>query len=126
MEWLPSPVFFPGESHGQRSLAGYSPWGRKRVEPDLATKQQQCVDGVVITLSVSATKESHWDSKTAGIKGTWGVLCVFLGTFHQRGCLHQAPGTQSCLGIHGGGGLPPAVSFPEVQASTWNSADQAS
>ena len=28
-EWLPTPVFSPGESHGQRSLAGYSPWGRK-------------------------------------------------------------------------------------------------
>ena len=24
-----TPVFLPGESHGQRSLAGYSPWGRK-------------------------------------------------------------------------------------------------
>ena len=24
----PIPVFLPGESHGQRSLAGYSPWGR--------------------------------------------------------------------------------------------------
>ena len=23
------PVFLPGESHGQRSLAGYSPWGYK-------------------------------------------------------------------------------------------------
>ena len=27
--WLPTPVFLPGESHGQRSLAGYSPWGGK-------------------------------------------------------------------------------------------------
>ena len=26
-EWLPIPVFLPGEFHGQRSLAGYSPWG---------------------------------------------------------------------------------------------------
>ena len=25
----PLPIFLPGESHGQRSLAGYSPWGRK-------------------------------------------------------------------------------------------------
>ena len=25
----PTPVFLPGESHGQRSLAGYSPWGCK-------------------------------------------------------------------------------------------------
>ena len=26
-KWLPTPVFLPGESHGPRSLAGYSPWG---------------------------------------------------------------------------------------------------
>ena len=29
MEWQPIPVFLPGKFHGQRSLAGYSPWGRK-------------------------------------------------------------------------------------------------
>ena len=28
-EWLPAPVFLPGESHRQRSLAGYSPWHGK-------------------------------------------------------------------------------------------------
>ena len=27
-------VFLPGESHGQRSLVGYSPWGCKRVGHD--------------------------------------------------------------------------------------------
>ena len=27
--WQSTPVFLPGESHGQRSLAGYSPWGRR-------------------------------------------------------------------------------------------------
>ena len=27
--WQPTPVFLPGESHGQRNLVGYSPWGRK-------------------------------------------------------------------------------------------------
>ena len=27
--WQPTPVFLPGESHGQESLAGYSPWGHK-------------------------------------------------------------------------------------------------
>ena len=26
------PVFLPGESHGQRRLAGYSPWGRKELD----------------------------------------------------------------------------------------------
>ena len=28
-EWQPTPVFLPRELHGQRSLAGYSPWGHK-------------------------------------------------------------------------------------------------
>ena len=28
-KWQPTPVFLPGKSHGQRSLAGYSPWGHK-------------------------------------------------------------------------------------------------
>ena len=28
-EWRPTPVFLPGESHAQRSLAGYNPWGRR-------------------------------------------------------------------------------------------------
>ena len=28
-EWLPTPVFLPGESHGQRSLMGYSSWCHK-------------------------------------------------------------------------------------------------
>ena len=28
-DWQPTPVFLPGESHGQRSLAGYSPWSGK-------------------------------------------------------------------------------------------------
>ena len=29
-----TPVFLPGEPHGQRSLAGYSPWGYRRVGND--------------------------------------------------------------------------------------------
>ena len=28
-KWQPTPVFFPGESYGQRSLVGYSPQGRE-------------------------------------------------------------------------------------------------
>ena len=31
-KWLPTPVFSPGEFHGQRSLAGYSPWDRKELD----------------------------------------------------------------------------------------------
>ena len=37
-KWQPTPVFLPGKSHGQRSLAGSSPWTRKESD---TTKQQQ-------------------------------------------------------------------------------------
>ena len=31
-KWQPTPVFLPGESHGQRSLVGCSPWGCKGLD----------------------------------------------------------------------------------------------
>ena len=34
-------VLLPGESHGQRSLMDYSPWGSQKVGHNLATKQKQ-------------------------------------------------------------------------------------
>ena len=30
--WQPTPVLLPGESHGQRSPAGYSPWGHQELD----------------------------------------------------------------------------------------------
>ena len=38
--WHPTPVLLPGESHGQRSLASYSPWGSHRVRHNWKTKTQ--------------------------------------------------------------------------------------
>ena len=29
--WQPTPIFLPGESHGQRSLVSYNPWGHKEL-----------------------------------------------------------------------------------------------
>ena len=46
--WQPTPVFLPGESHGQRSLAGYSPWGHKELGTAEAT-QRACMH---ITLQI--------------------------------------------------------------------------
>ena len=31
-KWQPTPVFSSGKSHGQRSLAGYGPWGCKELD----------------------------------------------------------------------------------------------
>ena len=46
-KWQPTPVFLPGEFHGQRSLAGYSPWGHK--ESDTTEP-----------LSMQTHTHSHW------------------------------------------------------------------
>ena len=31
-KWPPTPVFLPGNSHGQRNQVGYSPWGHKELD----------------------------------------------------------------------------------------------
>ena len=31
-KWHPTPIFWPGKSHGLRSLVGYSPWGPKELD----------------------------------------------------------------------------------------------
>ena len=36
-------VFLPGESHGQRSLAGCSPWGHKESATTAATEPERCM-----------------------------------------------------------------------------------
>ena len=37
--WQPTPEFLPGESHGQRSLVGISPWGCKELDRTEVTEQ---------------------------------------------------------------------------------------
>ena len=48
----PTPVFLPGESCGQRSLAGYSPWGPK--ESDMTERLSTHLELFTSALSVGA------------------------------------------------------------------------
>ena len=41
-KWQPTPVSLPGKSHGQRSLAGYSPWGRRESDMPECTHTGKC------------------------------------------------------------------------------------
>ena len=47
----PTPVFLPGESHGQRSLAGYSPWAQKELDTteQLRIHMHMSLEELVIT-----------------------------------------------------------------------------
>ena len=41
-KWQPTPVFLPGKSNGQRSLAGYSPWGYKESDTKHRVSKRKC------------------------------------------------------------------------------------
>ena len=47
--WQPTPVFLPGESHGQRSLAGYSLWTHKEPDTTEATKPKPINNTVIVS-----------------------------------------------------------------------------
>ena len=72
-KWQPTPVFFPGESHEQRSLMGYSPRGCK----DLDMTEHACICS--LSLNLGDGKHVH-----AGTQGTleerkvWGPRPVPL------------------------------------------------
>ena len=54
-EWQPTPVVWLGESHGQRNLVGYSPWGHKELDTTEWLAQQQWVDTYKMPRTVPGT-----------------------------------------------------------------------
>ena len=72
-KWQSSPIFLPGKFHGQGSLLGYSPWGRKELDmPEW------------LTLSLSAS--SRWTD-------SW-YPCVQGATVEEEG--QPWPGEPAC------------------------------
>ena len=73
--WQPTPVFLPGESHGQRSLAGYSPWGRKESDTTerlstqyLHTSEALFLDAIIYKVIIH---KDPWLQSLAG--GSYGI-----------------------------------------------------
>ena len=50
-EWLPTPVFLPGEFHGQRSLGDYSPMWSPRTGRDWVTNTSTFRKQISISLT---------------------------------------------------------------------------
>ena len=63
-KWQPTPVFLPGQFHGQSSLVGYSPWGHK--ESDMTVTQQQQLPTMITDSYVRSVNIFH------------SLLCSFL------------------------------------------------
>ena len=74
-EWQPTAVFLPGESHGQRSLVGYSPWGHK--ESDITNSHFLPPKGILFLWRAS----SGLTTFTATCR-RWGALLVEFMPLH--------------------------------------------
>ena len=83
-EWPPTPVFLPGESHGQRSPVGYSPQGRKESD----TTQRLTLRPLNLGLTAVYHRPSPLDHKLpkpAALVGlTLSVASPLMGTGRAR------------------------------------------
>ena len=87
-EWQSTPVFLPGESHGERSLAGYSPWGRKESD----TTEQLTLTHfsyILVYLSTSKLLLHNRSVCVSYSQTTVPTLCLFLNC--GRTLLHKVP-----------------------------------
>ena len=49
----PTPVFMPGESHGQRSLVGYSPWDRRELDKFQQQQLKWCLSAFFVQFNIA-------------------------------------------------------------------------
>ena len=78
-EDIPTPVFWLGEFHGQRSLVGSNPWGRKESDMTEHTQTDHAHDSIESTQFI-------WDSLS--ISGFWELGIVGEGRIFS--CLLQS------------------------------------
>ena len=70
--WQPIPVILPGESHGQRRLAGYRPWGPQRVDTTEATQNISQFSRCRVPLFATSSVAAHQASLS--ITNSWSLL----------------------------------------------------
>ena len=98
-QWQPSPVILPGESHGQRNLEGYSPWGCKGL--DTTERLTLSLSSLVDRPHAIQTISSHNDSKKQSLLKFLSVCFSLPAHLHPKGqlimALWEAPdGNEPC------------------------------
>ena len=128
--WQPSPVFLPGESNGQRSLAGYRPRGRKEVDmterlpplPVLRSPFQNWVSGQG-TLS---TGKNWMPQVPQCIQQATRPSLASSSSCHKPRCLSLSPRQQSTLHLYSAScpksGSPNADSYLRSESAPVHSA----
>ena len=88
MKWLPTPVFLPGKTHGQRSLVGYSPGGHKKSDTTKRLNNSntqnafheglQLIDTIIKSSVDSGVRKRHCEDSNLGDKFLLASQTCFL------------------------------------------------
>ena len=102
----PSPVFLPGESHGQRILAGYTPWSLEELDTTVVTEHTQTVNTCDLpggTVVKNLPAEADGDSGDLGsILGSGRSPGAGHGKLLQYSCLENSMDREAWLAtVHG-------------------------
>ena len=104
----PIPVFLPREFHGQRSLAGYSPWGHKESDTTEATKHSTEHKGCpVMFLLLCLTLLSMTISRSIplvangiiSLFNAWIISIVYINTYHTLLSITLVSGLLGCFHV---------------------------
>ena len=91
-KWQPTPVLFPGKSHGQRSPTGYSPWGHQEADSTEATGQAPTKGGRI----QDGGSVRAGGAGAAGGRGLRNLSPSGKSTLLERGYPIQLMHTDSC------------------------------
>ena len=75
-EWLPTPIFLAGESHGQRSLVGYSPWGCEELDMTVQLTHTQSLESRLLTCPTGLSIQIKWGRRDGTF--CYGCSCFWL------------------------------------------------
>ena len=112
-KWQPTPVLLPGESHGERSLVGYSPWGRRESDTtEQRLHDQLCGEGNGNPLQYSCLESpvdrGAWWAAVHGVAQSWTRL-KWISMHHaleKEMATHSSILAWRILGTGEPGGLP--------------------
>ena len=94
----PLQVFLPGESHGQRSLVGYSPWGRKVSD----TTERPSTSGSIMCRPahrLEGRQRQDWEAGHPGALGLASAQLPQLPSFPDLLQGDRAVGSNQCLAV---------------------------
>ena len=95
-KWQPTPVFFPGQSHGQRSLVGYGSWGHKESD----TTEHMCTHThthtrVLTHIHMCAHRDTCVHTCTRTHVCIHACVCTYIHV-----CMHTGTHVHACACTH--------------------------